>query len=108
MKLAPLSRFRPRLAFSRHENEGPAFSTVHEGMFGNGIETKIAEDRRSLSGRYQFGFDWLLPQRTSVSFDQSFDVFKGDTAWQDHSFLDVLSNGSNVDLGIVLDRKSVV
>lgn len=103
LKLAPQSRFRPRLAYSRHENEGPVFSTVHEGEFGNGIETILAESRRSLSDRYQFGFDWMLPHRTSLSFDQSFDVFKGDTSWRDRTFIDTLSNGSPVDLGVVFN-----
>jgi hypothetical protein len=93
--LRPQSPVRFRLGYSRNDNEGPSFSTVHEGT-----DSLLFQNTRTLLDAYQAGVDVKLIPRTNISYDQFLQYYKGDTSWQDNNFLFQLSNGSPVDAGI--------
>ena len=93
--LRPESAVRFRLGYSRNDNAGPAFSTVHEGT-----EALLSQNTRNLLDAYQAGVDIKLLPRTSISYDQFLQYYKGDSSWTDNSLLFQLSNGSPVDAGI--------
>ncbi len=93
--LLPQSVVRVRLGFSRNNNEGPAFSTIHEGT-----DTMLFQNTRTLLDAYQIGVDVKLLPRTSISYDEFLQYYKGDSTWNDQNFQFQLSNGSPVDAGI--------
>jgi hypothetical protein len=93
--LRPQSAVRFRLGFSRNDNEGPAFSTIHEGT-----DTMLFQNTRTLLDGYQVGVDVKVIPRTNISYDQFLQYYKGDTSWNDNNLRFQLSNGSPVDAGI--------
>lgn len=95
LTLRPQSAVRFRLGFTRNNMEGPAFSSVHQGT-----DTEIFQNTRTLLDGYQFGVDFKVLPRTNISYDQFLQYYKGDTSWNDQSFIFQLSNGTPVDPGI--------
>ncbi len=49
---------------------------------------------------YQFGVDFKVLPRTSISYDQFLQYYKGDSSWNDRSFPFQLAGGSPIDIGI--------
>ena len=94
LTLAPQSPVRVRLGFTRNNMEGPAFSTVHQGT-----DAMLLQNTRTLLDGYQFGVDFKVLPRTSISYDQFLQYYKGDSSWTDQSFLFQVG-GSPVDMGI--------
>lgn len=95
LTLAPQSMVRVRLGYSRNNMEGPAFSTDHQGT-----EALLFQNTRTLLDTYRFGVDFKVLPRTSISYDQFLEYYKGDTSWADQSFNFQLANGTAVDPGI--------
>ncbi|HVI09283.1 MAG TPA: hypothetical protein VND65_13425 [Candidatus Binatia bacterium] len=93
--LVPQSPVRVRLGYTRNDNEGPAFSTVHEGT-----DTILFQNTRTLLDAYRFGVDFRVLPRTNISYDQFLQYYRGDTSWIDNNFLFQLTNGTPVDAGI--------
>ncbi|MCI0352119.1 MAG: hypothetical protein L0Z53_22090 [Acidobacteriales bacterium] len=99
LTLLPLSRVRFRLGYFRNVNEGPTFSSFHEGT-----DVLLSQPWRVTSNSYQIGVDFKeVFARTNVSYDQFFQSNKGDTRWVDANQTFVLPNGVPVDLGLILD-----
>jgi hypothetical protein len=82
LTVAPQSRLRLRLGYSRNMNEGPALSSYHEGT-----DILLFQNYRNRADRYQVGADWEFAPRTQISFDQYYEHAKVDTNWTDAPFL---------------------
>jgi len=95
LKLAPQSMVSVRLGVSRNNMEGPAFSTVHQGTDG-----LLFQNTRTLTDSYRAGVDFRLLPRTTLSYDQFLEYYKGDTSWTDQSMIFQLAGGTAVDPGI--------
>ena len=58
LTLLPQSKIRLRLGYSRNVNEGPSFSTLHQGT-----EALLLQNYRNTVNAYRFGVDFkLLPE----------------------------------------------
>jgi len=95
LTLFPQSAVRFRLGYARSVNEGPSYTSLHEGT-----DTLIFQNWRSTSNNYQAGIDLKILPRTSISFDQFLQYYKGDTNWADNNFTFQLANGTPVDAGL--------
>lgn len=76
LTLLPQSPIRVRLGYNRNIHEGPSFSSFHEGT-----DVLIAQPWKTTLNSYQFGVDFRVLPRTSFSFDQFWNYYKGDTSW---------------------------
>jgi hypothetical protein len=65
LTLFPQSAIRVRLAYSRNDNQGAIYSSLHESN-----EADLFNDFHTRSDRYQFGVDVRAFKRTTISFDQ--------------------------------------
>jgi hypothetical protein len=93
--LLPQSRIRLRLGYARNIHEGPAFTTIHQGT-----EQLLLQNWKATVNTYRVGADWRFLPRTSASYDQIWNDYKGDTGAADQNQLFALSNGQPVDLGV--------
>lgn len=98
LTLAPLSRVRVRLGYSRNVSQGPSFSSEHQGtdalllqLWRNGLDT------------YHAGIDVRVIPRTTLSYDQFVSVYKGDTFSELNSLPFNLAGPVPVDLGLVFN-----
>jgi hypothetical protein len=98
LTLLPQSRVRVRLGYSRNIDEGPSLTTIHEGT-----ETDLFQQVKTTSNSYQVGLDFHLLPRTTFSYDQFLNDYKGDTSIVDQNLNYTLSNGVPVDLGIAFN-----
>lgn len=98
LTLLPQSRVRFRLGYARNINEGPSFSTFHEGT-----DILTFQGWKTTLNSYRLGVDLKLLPRTSISYDQFLHFYKGDTSWVDRNFGYRLSNGTPVDLGLPIN-----
>ena len=93
--LRPQSRIRFRLGYARSTNEGPTFSTIHQGT-----EQLLLQDWKTTTNTYRLGVDFRVLPRTNISYDQIWNYYKGDTGATDANQIFALSNGQLVDLGV--------
>ena len=108
LTLLPLSRIKVRLEYTRNVNEGPFFSSIHEGTEG-----LLAGAMRTGLDTYRVGVDYKIAPRTNVSYDQTFNSFKDDTSYSlptidpGYSFGNLfgytLANGTPADLGLSIN-----
>ncbi len=96
--LLPQSRVRFRLGYSRNVNEGPSFTTIHQGT-----EQLLFQDNKDTVNAYRIGVDFRLLPRTNISFDEILSYYKGDTGQLDSNQNFFLANGTPVDLGVSLN-----
>ena len=97
LTLLPQSMVRFRLGYSRNNMEGPALSSIHEGT-----ETVTFQNTRTLLDAYQIGVDFKGLPKTSISYDQFLQYYKGDTSWADTNLFSFqLGPGLPVDPGII-------
>src|SRR3984893_1501601 len=92
--LLPQSRVRFRLGYSRDVNNGPSFTTIHQGT-----EQLLFQDNKDTVNAYHIGVDFKLLPRTNVSYDEILTYYKGDTGQTDHNQNFLLGNATPVDLG---------
>jgi hypothetical protein len=103
----PQSKVRFRVGYSRNINEGPSFTTIHQGT-----EQELFQDVKTTLNTYRFGVDYRVLPRTNISYDEIWSYYKGDTGDVDQlqqpgfrpagglpQNLFLLSNGTPVDLG---------
>lgn len=95
LTLFPLSAIKVRAGFNHGTHEGPAYSTLHNGgdvqllqWFRNGLDT------------WTGGVDVRVAKRTTLSYDQFYAFYKGDTTFQLANASFQLSNGMPVSLGV--------
>jgi hypothetical protein len=96
--LLPQSRVRFRLGYARNINEGPVFTTIHQGT-----EELLFQNWKTTVNTYRAGVDFRLFPRTNFSYDQIWNYYKGDTSATDQNQLFALSNGQLVDIGVSLN-----
>lgn len=94
--IMPQSAVRFRLGYTRNNMEGPAFSTIHEGT-----DALLFQNTRTLLDGYQAAVDIKLLPRTSISYDQFLQYYRGDTSWADRNLTFQLSDLSPVDAGLI-------
>ena len=99
LTLLPQSRIRFRLGYSRNVNEGPSFSSLHQGT-----EALLLQNYRNTVNAYRLGVDFKLLPKTNISYDQVFNYYKGDTGVTDQNQLFQLANGTPVDIGVSLNN----
>jgi len=110
LTLMPQSQIRFRLGYSRNINEGPSFSTFHEGT-----DIGVFQNWKTTQNTFSFGVDFRGLPKTNISYDQYFQYYKGDTTWLDvpgvrplnvPRYLSQIVQGANTfpfDLGIIFD-----
>ena len=74
LTLFPVSPLKFRLEYTRNVNDGPFFTTTHQGTEG----LLLANMRTGLD-TYRIGVDYKVLPRTNISYDQTFNKFKDDT-----------------------------
>lgn len=70
----PQSKVRIRAGYSRNINEGPGFTTIHQGT-----EQSLFQDVKTTLNTYRLGIDYRAIPRTNISYDQIWSDYKGDT-----------------------------
>jgi hypothetical protein len=98
LTLLPQSKIRLRFGYSRNANEGPSFSSLHQGT-----EALLLQNYRNTVNAYRFGVDFKLLPKTNISYDQIFNYYKGDTGQTDQNQNFALANGTPVDIGVSLN-----
>ena len=98
LTLLPQSKIRFRLGYSRNVNDGPAFSSLHQGT-----EALLFQNTRNTVNAYRIGVDFKFLPKTNISYDQIFNYYKGDTGLTDQNQNFALANGTPVDIGISLN-----
>ncbi len=98
LTLLPQSRVRFRAGYSRNIQEGPTFTSFHEGT-----EVLLFQPWKTTMNSYQAGVDFKVIPRTNFSYDQFWHFYKGDTTGVDRSFGFRLADGTPVDLGLIFN-----
>jgi hypothetical protein len=99
LTILPQSRVRFRLGYLRNIQEGPAFTTIHEGT-----EALLLQNVKTTLNGYQFGVDFKMIPRTNISYDQFLQYYKGDTTTGLSSTPYTLLNGTPVAIGLPLNQ----
>lgn len=103
LTLFPISRFSFRAGYNLNVHEGPSYSTVHYAG-----DVQVLEMFRNTGDTYTAGADVKLAKRTTLSYDQFFGFYKGDSGFELAPTPFKLSNGTPVSLGVdVLTGPSV-
>jgi hypothetical protein len=76
LTLLPLSMVSFRAGFNHGTHEGPAYTTAHDGG-----DVQLYQWFRNASDTYTGGVDVRLAKRTTVSYDQFYVFYKGDTSY---------------------------
>lgn len=94
LTLFPLSRISFRAGYNHGTHEGPSYSSIHAGG-----DTQVSEWFRNASDTYTGGVDAKLAKRTTLSYDQFWVLYKGDSTFQLTGADYHLSNGTPISLG---------
>jgi hypothetical protein len=95
LTLFPVSRFSFRAGYNLNVHEGPTYSTVHYGG-----DVQVLEMFQNTGQTYIGGVDVKLAKRTTLSYDQFFGLYKGDSGFELAPTPFKLSNGTPVSLGV--------
>src|SRR6266702_1562430 len=97
LTLFPQSPIRIRLSYARNVNAGRLDTTLEAP-----IRTLMTEYSQSRSDRYQFGIDFRVMPRTTISLDQFFEHDKVDPNFVDNNLSFRLGSvtGTPIDIGI--------
>jgi len=100
LTILPQSAISFRLGYSHNNMTGPSYSSVHEGT-----DALLFQDWNTTANSYRFGADLKILPRTVLSYDQFFDYYKGDTAWQLAPFAQALlpTTPGTVELGLPIN-----
>jgi hypothetical protein len=101
LTLLPQSKIRFRLGYSHNVNDGPSFSSLHQGT-----EALLFQDYRNTVNAYRIGVDFKLLPKTNISYDQMFNYYKGDNGVTDRNRNFQLPNGAPVDIGASLNASA--
>lgn len=93
--LFPVSRISFRVGYNHNTNEGPTLSTLHGGG-----DVQLSQWFRNSLDTFTGGVDFKLAKRTTLSYDQFFAFYRGDTTFQLAPTPFTLSNGTPVSLGV--------
>lgn len=95
LTLLPLSRVNVRAGFNLNIGEGPSYSSVHEGA-----DALLFQMWSNTNETYTGGVDVKLALRTTLSYDQFFVHYKGNTSWELAGLNGMLPNGQPVSYGL--------
>jgi hypothetical protein len=93
--LLPVSRISFRIGYNHNTNEGPTFSSVHEGG-----DVQLSQWFRNSLDTYTGGVDFKLARRTTLSYDQFVALYRGDNTFQLAPTPFTLANGTPTSLGV--------
>lgn len=99
--IRPESKVRFRMGYSRNSMEGPAFSSVHEGT-----DQFLLQDVKTTTDAYRVGVDVMVLPRTNISYDQTWNYYKGDTGSTSAAQPFPISPTQNVDIGLPLNASA--
>ena len=94
LTLFPISKVSFRTGYSQNINQGPSFSSQH-----NGAEGFFLQNWRNSSDTWLAALDWKPIAKTMFTFEESVVHYKGDTNWQLAGANLQLANGTPVSLG---------
>jgi hypothetical protein len=94
LTLLPLSKLSFRVGYSQSINQGPSYSSIHQGADG-----LLFQNWRNSTDAWLGGVDWKPFPGTTLTFEEHVTHYKGDTNWQIAGLDLQLSNGSPVSLG---------
>ena len=95
LTLMPLSRVSYRAGFNYNVGAGPSYSSVHEGA-----DALLLQNWHNLGETYTGGVDLKVARRTTVSYDQFYVHYKGNTGWQLAGLNARLADGTPVSYGL--------
>jgi hypothetical protein len=102
LTLLPMSRLSFRVGYSRNNMTGPSFSSFHEGT-----DVLLFQPWDTTLNSYRFGLDFKFLPKTTLSYDQYLDYYRGDTSWLLAPFSSaLLPGGGTVSLGLPFDTAS--
>lgn len=76
LTLFPLAPVHFRAGYNHGTNEGPSYSSVHQGG-----DVQVLQWFRNSNDTFTGGVDVKLARRTTVSYDQFFVLYKGDSPY---------------------------
>jgi hypothetical protein len=94
--LLPQRKVSFRLGYSRNRNEGPSFSSVHEGT-----EALLFQQFSTTADAFRMGVSWRVLLRTTVGFNESLQFLKNDTDQSLAGFNTIAAaNGTPIEFGL--------
>jgi hypothetical protein len=93
--LFPLSRLSFRVGYNHNTHEGPTYSTVHGGG-----DVVVFQWFRNALDTYTGGADFKLAKRTTLSYDELFALYRGDSSYDLAPTPFTLANGTPTSLGV--------
>jgi hypothetical protein len=94
--MLPQRKLSFRLEYLRNRNEGPSFSSVHQGT-----EALLNQYFNTTSDDFRMGASWRALPRTTLSFTETLQFFKNDTDQTLATFNSVpSSSGAPVEFGL--------
>jgi hypothetical protein len=80
LTVLPDSKIRLRLGYNHTSNNGPAFTTIHEGT-----DQYLLQHLSNTMNQYRLGVDFRLLPRTNISYDQIWSYYKADPGTTDEN-----------------------
>lgn len=77
LTLLPLSFISFRAAYNHGTHEGPSYTTLHDGG-----DVQLLQWFRNAADTFTGGVDVKLAKRTSISYDQFYVLYRGDSSFQ--------------------------
>jgi hypothetical protein len=96
LTLLPLSKISFRAGYSQNTNQGPTYSSVHEGT-----DALLLQNWRDSTDNWLGAVDWKPLPKTTLTYEEHITHYKGNTNWQLTGLNLQLSNGAPVSLGFV-------
>ncbi|WP_158752112.1 hypothetical protein [Acidobacterium sp. S8] len=94
LTLLPISKISFRTGYSQNINQGPTYSSIHEGTQG-----LLLQNWRNSTDNWLGAVDWRVLPKTTLTYEEHITHYKGDTNWQLSGLNLQLSNGAPVSLG---------
>lgn len=97
LTLLPTSMVHVRAGFDHNTNEGPSYSSVHEGG-----DVQVLQWFRHSLDTYIAGLDVNVAKRSTVSYDQFFGMYRGDSPYRLAGPIFRLADGTPSSVGVDL------
>ncbi len=94
LTILPVSKISFRVGYSQNINQGPSYSSQH-----NGAEGLYLQNWRNSTDTWTGAVDWKPISKTTLTFEETIVHYKGDTNWQLAGPPLQLANGMPVSLG---------
>jgi len=94
LTILPLSKISFRVGYSQNINQGPTYSSIHQGA-----DALLYQGWRNSTDTWLGAVDWRPFHQTTLTYEQHVTHYKGNTYWQLTGANLQLSNGTPVTLG---------